>query len=209
MTDAFAHLVFKANPASSHNSHWQYQRANEGSFRLTARSTVAGSFFFNDEDEGDPPYSTFASAHSTQVKESNLHLSGQAAPLAGASKASLRTNGVPQGWAFDQDDPPFPPLSHRSPFSQTKKGSHRRGRWPWEKEQVLAGEHVVFLNNPDATANFLSNYVSTTNYNMVTLVPTFLFVRHLTCPFYSFQSNSPNTPIYVCVGEGMLSVVCA
>jgi len=44
------------------------------------------------------------------VKESNLHLPSLAPPLAGASKASLQTNGVPQGWTFDQDEPPAQPL---------------------------------------------------------------------------------------------------
>jgi len=40
--------------------------------------------------------STFAGAHPMQVKESNPHSPSQAAPLAGAFKASLQTTGVPR-----------------------------------------------------------------------------------------------------------------
>ena len=174
MADDFARLVFQANPASSRNS--QYQRASDGyPPSASAHDPQLLDPFFDDEDEGDPPDSSFAGAHSMQVKESNLHLPGQAAPLAGASKTSFQTTGtgVPQGWTFDQDDPP--PQPPRSPSRKPKKASRRRWRWPWEKEQVLTGERVVALNNPDVNANFLSNYVSTTKYNMVTFVPKFLF----------------------------------
>jgi len=68
-----------------------------------------------------------------------------------------------------------PPLSHHSPLLATKKASRGRWRWPWEKERVFTGERVVAFDNPDANVNFLSNYVSTTKYNMVTFVPKFLF----------------------------------
>jgi hypothetical protein len=132
-------------------------------------------------------------------------LPSQAAPLAGASKVSLQTNGggVPQGWTFDQED--FPTQVSLPP-RKPKKASRRRWRWPWQKEQVLTAERVVALNNPDANADFLSNYVSTTKYNMATFVPKFFFgsplsfgIPHslsLTSAFTHFQSNSPNTPIY-------------
>lgn len=178
MADDFARLVFQANPASSFTS--QYQRANandgyppSGHPHDSHASPQLLDPFFDDEDEGDVPDSTFADAHPMQVKESNVHLPGHAAPLAGSSKLSLPTNGVPQGWTFDQDDPPpqAPQPSSRKP----KRVSHRRWRWPWQKEQVLTGERVVALNNPDANADFLSNYVSTTKYNMATFVPKFLF----------------------------------
>ena len=176
MADDFARLVFQANPASSRNS--QYQRANDGyppsaSPHDPHASPELLDPFFDDEDEADPPDSTFAAAHPMQVKESNLHLPGQAAPLAGASKASFQTTGVPQGWTFDQDDPP--PQPPQPPSRKPKKTSRRRWRWPWEKEQVLTGERVIALNNPDPNATFLSNYVSTTKYNMVSFVPKFLF----------------------------------
>ena len=176
MADDFARLVFQANPATSRNS--QYQRANDGypPSGLPGDPHASPQLldpFFDDEDEGDVPDSAFADAHSMQAKESKLHLPGQAAPLAGASKLSLPTNGVPQGWTFDQDDPP--PQAQQSPSRKSKKVPHRRWRWPWQKEQVLTAERVVALNNPDANLEFLSNYVSTTKYNAVTFVPKFLF----------------------------------
>ena len=209
MADDFARLVFQANPATSLNS--QYQRANDGYPPSGPPGDSHASPqlldpFFDDEDEGEVPDSAFAGAHPMQVKEgSNVHLPSQAAPLAGASKASLQTNGggAPQGWTFDQEDYP---TQVSPPPRKPKKTSRRRWRWPWQKEQVLTAERVVALNNPDANADFLSNYVSTTKYNMVTFVPKFLFgsplrfgIPHslyLTSAFTHFQSNSPNTPIY-------------
>jgi phospholipid-transporting ATPase len=177
MADDFARLVFQSNPATSRNS--QYQRANDGYPPSGPPGDPHASPpqlldpFFDDEDEGEVPDSAFAGAHHMQAKESHLHLPGQAAPLAGASKLSLPTNGVPQGWTFDQDDPP--PQAPQPPSHKPKKVSHRRWRWPWQKEQVFTGERVVALNNPDANVEFLSNYVSTTKYNMATFVPKFLF----------------------------------
>src|SRR5579863_2407402 len=151
MADDFARLVFQSNPASSRNT--QYQRANDGYPPSGPPGDAHASpqlmdSFFDDEDEGDVPDSAFANAHPMQAKESTLHLPGQAAPLAGASKLSLPTNGVPQGWTFDQDDPP--PQTSKSPSRKPQKVARRRWRWPWQKEQVLTGERVVALNNPDA-----------------------------------------------------------
>jgi phospholipid-transporting ATPase len=172
MADDFARLVSQVNPASALNS--QYQRANNGyPPSASPHDPQLLDPFFDDEDEEDPPDSTFAGAHPMQVKESDLHLPSQAAPMAGASKASFQSDGVPQGWTFDQDDSPDQ-LPH-PPSRKPKKASRRRWRWPWEKGQVLTGERVVALNNPDANADFLSNYVSTTKYNMVTFTPKFLF----------------------------------
>ena len=178
MADDFARLVFQSNPATSLNS--QYQRANDGyppgrpPRDPSHASPQLLDPFFDDEEEGDTPYSAFAAAHSMQAKESKQHLPGQAAPLAGTSKSSLPTDGVPQGWTFDQDDPPVhapPPSTSR----ESKKAPRRKWKWPWQKETVLMGERVVALNNSDANAIFLSNYVSTTKYNMATFVPKFLF----------------------------------
>ena len=174
MADDFKRLVFQANPATSLNS--QYQRANDGypPSGPPGDSHASPQFldpFFDDEDEGEAPDSAFAGAHPMQVKESNLHLPSQVAPLAGTSKLSLQTNDVPQGWTFDQEDPPEIPPPPRKP----KKVSRRKWRWLWQKEKVLTGERVVALNNSDANADFLSNYVSTTKYNMATFLPKFLF----------------------------------
>lgn len=175
MADDFARLVFQSNPATFSNS--QYQRASNGYPPSGPPGDSHASPqlldpFFDDEDEGEVPDSAFAGAHSMQVKESNLHLPSQIAPLAGTSKLSLPTNGVPQGWTFDQED--FPTQAPQPP-RKPKKASRRKWRWPWQKEQVMTPERVVALNNLDANTDFPSNYVSTTKYNMVTFVPKFLF----------------------------------
>ncbi|KAF8496459.1 calcium transporting ATPase [Russula emetica] len=175
MADDFARLVFQANPATSLNS--QYQRANDGYPPSGPPGDSHASPqlldpFFDDEDEGEVPDSAFAGTHPMQAKESNLNLPSQVAPLAGTSNLSLQTNSVPQGWTFDQED--FP-VKTSEPPRKPQKVSRRKWRWPWQKEKVLTGERVVALNTPDANAEFLSNYVSTTKYNMATFLPKFLF----------------------------------
>ena len=207
MADDFARLVFQANPATSLNS--QYQRANNG---YPPSGPPGDSHpspqlldpFFDDEDEGEAPDSAFSppGADSMQAKESNLHLPSRVAPLAGTSKLSLQTDSVPQGWTFDQEDSPVKTSQPRKP----QKVSRRKWSWPWQKKKVLTGERVVALNNPDPNADFLSNYVSTTKYNMATFIPKFLFGSllslgdllplRLTSALAYFQNNSPNTPIY-------------
>jgi phospholipid-transporting ATPase len=176
MADDFARLVSQANPAAVLNP--QYQRADNG-YPPSARphdshaSPLLLDPFFDDEDEGEVPDSAFGDIPVAQAKESKLHLPGQAAPLAGASKSSLTTNGFPQGWTFDQDDPP---IQAPQPSSRKfNKSSRRRWKWPWQKEQVLTGERVIALNNQEANANFRSNYVSTAKYNMMTFLPKFFF----------------------------------
>jgi phospholipid-transporting ATPase len=176
MADDFTRLVSQVNPAAVLNP--QYQRTDNGyppSHRPqdSHASNLLLDPFFDDEDEGEVPDSAFGGAPTPQAKESEVHLPGQAAPLAGASKSSLNTDGVPQGWTFDQDDPPI--QTSRPPVRESNRVSRRRWRWPWQKEQVLTGERVIALNNPAANADFLSNYVSTAKYNMMTFVPKFLF----------------------------------
>jgi hypothetical protein len=177
MADDFTRLVSKANPAAS-----QYQRANSG-YPPSAppydshNSPQLLDPFFDDEDEGEGPDSAFGALPSSHAKESALHLPSQAAPLAGTSKLSLPTNGAPQGWTFDQDDPPPQALS--PPPRNIKKAPRRTWKLPWQKEQVLTGERVIALNHPDANADFLSNYVSTAKYNTATFVPKFFFGQ---CP---------------------------
>ena len=203
MADDFTRLVTRANPAASH-----YQRTSDG-YPPSAPSYNSHNSpqlldpFFDDEDEGDLPDSAFVGLPTTHPKESQLHLPSQAAPLAGSSKLSLPAKGAPQGWTFDQDDPPARALS--PPPRTAKKAPRRRWKFPWQKEKVLTGERVVALNNPDANADFLSNYVSTAKYNTVTFVPKFLFGWCLgswrastgdSDAFTRLQSNSRNMPIY-------------
>ncbi|KAI0262598.1 calcium transporting ATPase [Gloeopeniophorella convolvens] len=175
MADDFARLVAQANPAARSN---QYQPANNGyppsapPYDSHASPQLLDPFF-DDEDENDVPDSAFGGLPAMQSKESHLHLTSEAAPPAGSSKLSLPNDGAPQGWTFDQDDPPLhvPQLPSQKP----KKVPRRRWKWPWQREQVLTGERVVALNNSDANAEFISNYVSTTKYNLATFVPKFLF----------------------------------
>src|SRR6266404_9613896 len=173
MADDFARLVSQANPATS-----KYHRPGNGYPPSgppyeSHNSPQLLDPFFDDEDEGDVPDSAFGGFQTPHVKESDLHLPSQAAPLAGTSKLSLPTDGAPQGWTFDQDDPPIqaPPPTPRN----IKKAPRRRWKFPWQKESVSTGERVAALNNPAANVDFLSNYVSTAKYNMVTFVPKFLF----------------------------------
>ena len=51
-----------------------------------------------------------------------------------------------------------------------------QGRFPWQKEKVLTGERIVFLNDSKGNdeRGFINNYVSTTKYSLVTFVPKFL-----------------------------------
>jgi phospholipid-transporting ATPase len=173
MADDFTRLVSQANPAAS-----RYHRTSNG-YPPSAppydshNSPQLLDPFFDDEDEGDLPDSAFGVVPTSHAKESALHLPSQAAPLAGTSKLSLPTNGVPQGWTFDQDD--LPTQAHTSPPRNTRKAPRKKWKFPWQKEQVLTGERVIALNHPDANAEFLSNYVSTAKYNMATFVPKFFF----------------------------------
>jgi phospholipid-transporting ATPase len=183
MADDFARLVSQANPAASRTT--QYQHPGNGyppsvaPPRDSQASTLLLDPFFDDEDEGEPPDSAFGGPLALQVKEgeSKSHLPARAAPLAGVSRSSLSTAGAQQDWTFDQDDPPIEvpkPLSRES-----KKVSRRRWKWPWQKEQILTGERVIALNNPASNAEFGSNYVSTTKYNLMTFIPKFLFGEFL------------------------------
>ncbi|KIM45195.1 hypothetical protein M413DRAFT_441876 [Hebeloma cylindrosporum] len=181
MSDDFLRLVSQANPATR-----QYQPANNG---YPPSASTAGPYtdrspqqlmdpFFDDEDENAPD-SAFGRPGPMQSQESDLPLARSAAPPAGV--ASNSSNGLPQGWNFDDDD--FQPQRFPGPSdSNGKKPAPKASRfkapkwkWPWEKEKVLTGERVVALNNSVANAEFCSNFVSTSKYNLITFLPKFLF----------------------------------
>lgn len=123
------------------------------------------------------------------------------------SKRSAHGTGQPEGWIFDVDGSPNNlstttvdgngvPFQGSKMFNGTinesSEGLRVGGRpsrkkrfldlkknwkWPWEKEKVLVGERIIFLNDDGANADsgFVSNYVSTSKYNLVTFLPKFLF----------------------------------
>ncbi|KAF8160853.1 calcium transporting ATPase [Crassisporium funariophilum] len=184
MSDDFLRLVSQANPATR-----QYQPANNG----YPPSATAGPYsdrspqlmdpFFDDEDENVPD-SAFGRPAPMHSQESGLPLRRAAAPPAGTGPSDS-SNGIPQGWNFDDDD--FQPANSQSfpgsspyqtaqqPSSKTSKPKSRKFKWPWQKEKVLTGERVIALNNSIANAEFCSNFVSTSKYNLASFLPKFLF----------------------------------
>jgi phospholipid-transporting ATPase len=140
---------------------------------------------FFDDDDDNPPDSAFGSNGPMKSQESGLPLAAAGAPPAGHSKVTLG-EGVPQGWNFDDDDlhpstgQPFAGSAHFSGVkeqqpSKIKSLKSKKWKWPWQKEQVLTGERVIALNNSLANADYCSNFVSTSKYNMATFAPKFLF----------------------------------
>jgi len=139
MADDFARLVFQANSASSHDS--QYQYAHDGYVpSASPHDSQLLDPFFDDEDEGDPPGSTFPaftlykSRRAIYTCPARLRLW---LVLHSASKASLQANGTKQGWTFDQDEPPArppqPPSRNQEGFASKlevamgeRAGLHRR-----------------------------------------------------------------------------------
>jgi len=198
MSDDFLRLVSQSNPATR-----QYQPASNG----YPPSAAAGPYsdhspqlmdpFFDDEDDNMPD-SAFGRPAPMQSQESGLPLARAAAPPAGTGPSSS-SNGLPQGWNFDDDDfqpangQTFPgPSSHSTPkkpkSSAISRFKSRKWKWPWQKEQVLTGERVIALNNSAANADFCSNFVSTSKYNMATFIPKFLFGMHFV-GFLKFLSS--------------------
>lgn len=170
MSDDFVRLVSQANPANN-----QYQQTNNGYPPKPSQDQQLDPFF-DDEDEdgldsafGRPPPPI--PAHS---QSSGIHLTKDAAPPAGATHP----------WSFDDEDPhqTYPGSAPPSSSGSTLKENQKKRRipqikweWPWKKkEQVLAGERTVALNNTPANDEFCSNYVTTSKYNMATFLPKFL-----------------------------------
>lgn len=137
--------------------------------------------FFDDDDDNIPD-SAFGRPPPMQSQESGLPLTSAAVPPAGsgASKQSFG-DGVPQGWNFDDDDfqspdqPPFPGSNYYpDQLSSSKRKRKWEWKWPWRKEKVLTGERIIMLNNSSGNADFCSNSISTSKYNIVSFVPKFL-----------------------------------
>ena len=185
MADDFARLVSRTNPAAR-----QYQPpADDAGYPPptsgSRRYQDAGMDpFFHDDDDAESPMpdsSRFRPAPLVS-QDSNIGLARNAQPMAGNSNPSL---GAPQGWSFD-DDPSGQPFAGSDRFNglpthtetpKPVKKPREPFKWWWKREKVYVGERKVQLNNHSANVNegFMSNYVSTTKYNLATFLPMFFF----------------------------------
>ena len=213
MSEQFINLVSQANPATR-----QYQPtingyppASNSNSPYNHNSPQVLDPFFDDDD--DTPDSAFAMGRTTpmQSQASGLPLRDHAAPPAGTgfSKTSLQGDGMPQGW--DDADVQLPPgvqpfagsaafPGAQTPTEKTQSTRRKKWRWPWQKEEQLVGERVIALNNAANNADYPSNFVSTSKYNMVTFVPKFLTGERNKFRLHDeflnfFKSNSQNTQI--------------
>ncbi|KDN40109.1 hypothetical protein RSAG8_08309, partial [Rhizoctonia solani AG-8 WAC10335] len=198
-------LVSRSNPASR-----QYQTGSGGTYAPTGtypppQNTASPGTaqpmdpFFDDDDDddanpfGDGRGNPFTDKHAASgnsagntygMSTPNLGLAANAAPPAGAGASSstvaLGKDGMPPGWAFDDDDEPVnaPATSRSAPASSsggglkaTMKKTGGGWKWPWTKEKVLEGERNVWLN--DQARNIGEGYPNN-YYNLVTFIPKFL-----------------------------------
>jgi phospholipid-transporting ATPase len=182
MSEDFLRLVSQANPATR-----QYQPAHNG----YPPSSSTGPYLdspqpmdpFFDDDDDHMPDSAFGRPAPMQSQESGLHLTSAAAPHAGSGPSKQGFgDGVPQGWNFDDDDfqPPnqtqFPGSKQytNQPSSSSPRKRKWEWKWPWRKEKELTGERIIMLNNSLGNADFCSNSISTSKYNLASFVPKFL-----------------------------------
>ena len=204
MSDDFVRLVTQANPANS-----QYRQTSNGYPPNPSRDQQLDPFFDDEDDDG--PDSAFGRPPPMpmQSQSSGIHLTKNAALPAGA----------PQPWSFDDEDPQqtHPGSSLPSSSSSTlheKKKTRRipqiRFEWPWKKkEQVLAGERTIALNNPPANDDFCSNYITTSKYNAATFLPKFLLGAPLRfTPHRSGFLLVPNSRTILKIRELVLPVYC-
>lgn len=187
MSDDFVKLVSQSNPAVSRQQYPpQYDGYGHGGQHA---STSAGPqqldpFFDDDDDAHAIPDSAFGPGMpmAMQSTESGFPLAKGAIAPAGTTlnddTAKAKT------WTFDDDEPGSLPYAGASAFpgaptptegANGKVKGRKRWKWPWEKEQELAGERVIALNNSQANVEYINNYVSTSKYNMATFLPKFLF----------------------------------
>jgi len=180
MSDDFVRLVSQANPANN-----QYQQTSSGYPPKSPHDQLDP--FFDDEDD-DGPDNAFGRPTPMPMhsQTSGIHLTGNAALPAGA----------PQPWSFDDEDPQQtypgsapPSSSHMILDEKQKKRRIPRIKWEWpwkKKEQVLAGERTIALNNSPANDEYCSNYVTTSKYNMATFLPKFLLGAYCRSTPYLF-----------------------
>ncbi|KAF8309112.1 Ca-transporting ATPase [Clavulina sp. PMI_390] len=171
--DDFARLVSRANPAAARG-----QYAQPGNVQGPSATDYAMDPFFDDEDDSaaGPHYPQSMHTQGTLMDSvPDLPLRANAAPPAGV-KPTASTIGLPQGWDFQDEPVALPQPAVASSSKAPRRSSRRKWKWPWSKEVQLEGEREIFLN--DAPRNdaqsFMSNYVSTSKYNVATFVPKFL-----------------------------------
>ncbi|KAF7315191.1 P-type phospholipid transporter [Mycena indigotica] len=165
MSEDFLRLVSQANPATRQ----QYQPANDG-YPPANSPQLLDPFFDDDDDLPDSAFGRQAGPMDSQA--SGLPLARNAAPPAGT--------GQPRGW--DEDEFRNQPFAGSSTFNGTSPKPtetkptkpRRRWKWPWQKEKELTGDRVIALNNAAANAEFCSNFVSTSKYNVASFIPKFL-----------------------------------
>ncbi|CAE6467959.1 unnamed protein product [Rhizoctonia solani] len=207
--DDFVSLVSRSNPATR-----QYQTnaggsyAPAGTYPPPQNAVSPGTAqpmdpFFDDDDEddanpfGDGRGNPFTDKHAAPgnpagnaygMSTPSLGLTANAAPPAGAGASSstvaLGKDGMPPGWAFDDDEPVNQPTTSRSAPASSSGGGLKASmkktgggwKWPWTKEKVLEGERNVWLNDQarNIGEGYPNNYVSTSKYNLVTFTPKFL-----------------------------------
>lgn len=168
MSDDFVRLVSQANPANN-----QYRQTSGGYPPKSSHDQQLDPFFDDEDDDGTDSAFGRQPPMPMQSQSSGIHLTKNAVPPAGA----------PPPWSFDDEDPQqaYPrstlPSSSSSTLHEKKKRriSQIKWEWPWKKkEQVLAGERTIALNNSSSNDEFCSNYISTSKYNAATFLPKFL-----------------------------------
>lgn len=206
--DDFVSLVSRSNPAASQ----QYQSGSNGAYAPAGtypprNPTSPGSgqpmdpFFDDEEDDDANPFgdgrgNPFTDKHAAQgtsggnaygMSTPSLGLASNAAPPAGVgastSTVALGKDGMPPGWAFDDDEPVNQPAGSRAAPAKSSGGiktvMKKPGggwKWPWAKQKELEGERTVWMNDQarNIGEGYPNNYVSTSKYNLVTFVPKFL-----------------------------------
>jgi phospholipid-transporting ATPase len=190
MAQEFARLVSQANPALRYrpaNSSYQPPYSDD--------AAIAMDPFFDDDNEDD--LSASASAFSKPIppsgsKDSDISqipFRSRGAPPAGTSistsdppaAAASSSRGGTKIWTFDEDDVFQSPSSGVSPAvsgmslpaAGPRRGKKRKWRWPWQEEPRPTGDRIVPLNDETRNADYLSNAVSTSKYNLLTFVPKF------------------------------------
>ena len=209
MSEDFLRLVSQANPAAR-----QYRPTHNGYPPSSSTSTPYMDSphpmdpFFDDDDDHMPD-SVFDRPGPMQSQESGLPLTSAAAPPAGSAPSKQGFgDGVPRGWNFDDDDfqptgqtqfPGSQQYPNRTSSSSSPRKQKWQWKWPWRKEKLLASERIIMLNNSSGNADFCSNSISTSKYNLISFGPkflagTFLLRPHARFPSLYLQNNSQNTP---------------